>query len=116
MQHRSGFGGEDQYHLSLTTDTYLGNKILDTPKRQKWAELCETKGFGIYTGNKYWYDIGKAEANYNVLNIAGIYQCFLHHFHNFPTAIGRNFILRRFNDKTRHLFTNSCYGRSRRIY
>ena len=83
--HRRGFGGEDQYHEALNTDTYLGNRVLDTnERRKKWAELTKTKGFSCKVNGKYFYDIGKPTAEYDFENIAGIYQAFLHHFHNFP--------------------------------
>ena len=85
MDHRSGFGGEDQYHLSLNTDTYLGNNEFDTEERKlAWRKACETKGFSCYVNGKYHYDIGNPTAKYDFKNIAGIYQVFLHHFFDFP--------------------------------
>jgi len=84
MQHRSNVGGEDQYHQHLNTDTYLGNKEFDTVQRaQKWTQLTKTRGFGCYIGDKFHYNIGKPNANYDFHNIAGIYQAFLHHFFDF---------------------------------
>ena len=83
-QHRT-VGGEDQYHMALLNDTYLGNHEHDTPKRrQKWDELCKTRGFGCYVHDHFFYNIGNPQANYSFDNVAGIYQVFLHHFFDYP--------------------------------
>jgi len=82
--HRSNVGGEDQYHEALTSDTYLGNRIHDTDERkEKWAQLQKTQGFSCRVNGTHFYNIGKPTAEYDFENIAGIYQAFLHHFHNF---------------------------------
>ena len=73
--------------MALLNDTYLGSHEHDTPtRREKWDVLCETKGFGCYVGDRFFYDIGNPQANYRFDNVAGIYQVFLHHFFNFPLS------------------------------
>ena len=84
-QHRTHQGGEDQYHMALLNDTYLGNREHDTDERRKnWEQVCKTKGFGCYINDTFYYNIGSPQANYRFDNIAGIYQVFLHHFFDFP--------------------------------
>lgn len=83
-QHRT-VKGEDQYHMALLNDTYLGNHEHDTPHRRKaWDIVSREKGFGCYVGDRFFYNIGKPEANYKFDNVAGIYQVFLHHFFDYP--------------------------------
>lgn len=82
-QHRT-VGGEDQYHMALLNDTYLGNREHDTlERREKWEELCKHRGFACWT-DRFYYNIGNPQAAYKFDNVAGIYQVFLHHFFDYP--------------------------------
>lgn len=103
MQHRTGFGGEDQYHLALSTDTYLGDKLYDTEERKAaWKEACKTKGFGCSVNGKFFYDIGRPVANYDFMNVAGIYQAFLHHFFDFPYSYWDKLYFKEIGSKKIH--------------
>jgi len=89
--HRTGRGGEDQYDFSLTTDRYVGHADYDTPKRRdEWKKLCRKTGFSCFVNNKYIIDIGIPQSSvdkFDIQNITGIYQLFLHYF--FGYDLGR---------------------------
>ena len=89
VDHRTRKGYEDQYELSLGSDQLLGEDHMDTQaRRDRWAFLSDTKGFGCWLGGKKYYDIGNAreEDQYEILRVAGIYQLFLQCYFDYPES------------------------------
>ena len=98
VDHRTRKGYQDQYELSLGTDRLLGEPSMDTQtRRDRWAFLSDTRGFGCWQAGKKAYDIGNAreEDQYEIDRVAGIYQLFLQYYFDYPDTKWRTKFYRR---------------------
>jgi len=72
---------EDQYEFSPFGDNYLGNLDNSELKKQWTYKLESHKGFGCWYDGKKFYDIGRNKPiQYEINQVAGVYQLFLKHF------------------------------------